>query len=253
MKEIIIFGDLPIATKIYKFVKKRGYPIKGVVIGNRNPKNIDPWPEPFLEIFARDNNIPILSLEEVSKLEKNSIELGILCRFSKIIKPEHFPPFKRGLINFHGGLLPEFGGVYSVCHTILEGSKIGGGTIHFIDEGIDTGKIVKRCVFNLDHEDTAYSLFRKTQTALYKGFKEIFHSLMNGTLKEINQEELMNQGLKSQYYNKKSLLNQKEFSLEDHPDTIDKKIRAFSFPGHEPAFFRIKDKKYHVKFNKNLQ
>ena len=115
-----------------------------------------------MEEFAKEKLIPIIDFNKI-KSENRKYFLGISARFSRIIPSYVINKFEAGIITFHGGLLPEFGGLFSSCHTILENSKIGGGTIHFIDEGIDTGEIISRCEFQVGRHDTSVSVFQKTQ------------------------------------------------------------------------------------------
>ena len=68
MKKVIVFGDLPIATKVVKFIRKNlKMELVGVVIGNENPKNNDPWEDEILIDYARKENIKLLTQEEIIK------------------------------------------------------------------------------------------------------------------------------------------------------------------------------------------
>lgn len=248
--KVILFGDLPISTKVCKYlIDNDQIDLLGVVIGNNEPKNNDPWDDvPFLEEYVSETGLKKYCLNDLTKnFERESLDYGISCRFSRILKNEHIQLFKKGIINFHGGLLPEFGGLYSACHTILEGSPIGGGTIHFINEGIDSGHIIKRCEFNVSPKDTANTIFKKTQIALYQGFVEVFQNLINGDVQPIAQDDYIKKGYPKRYFNKASLDGKKQFYLNDSEKEIDCRVRAFEYPGHQPAFFKIGEEKYFVR------
>lgn len=247
MKKIIVFGDLPIATKVVKFIEKRpDVKLVGVVIGKKNPKKIDPWDDEFLIDYARDTKIDVLDFEAI----KNSVihyDLGISCRFSKIIPLDVINKFTIGIVNFHGGLLPEFGGLFSVNHTLLNGSTIGGGTLHWIDSGIDTGPIIKRCVVEIGDEETAFSLFQKTQVALLENFIDLFSDIINNEVKTKTMGELVDEGHKANYFDKNSLNGLKYIPLcELDKESSINRIRAFDFPGHEPAYTHINGKKINL-------
>jgi methionyl-tRNA formyltransferase len=248
--KIIVFGDLPISTKVCKFLLDHDrVDLIGVVIGNKNFKNNDPWIDvPSLEVFANQIGLTKYQFDDLPDLfDQESLNLGISCRFSRILKRNHIKLFQNGIINFHGGLLPEFGGLYSACHTILEESSIGGGTIHFINEGIDTGHIIKRCEFNVLANDTAESIFKKTQISLYKGFTEVFNNIIENRIKIFEQEYFTSRGYPKRYYSKDSLKGKKEFDLNDPEKKIDRCVRAFDYPDHQPAFFKIGDEKFFVR------
>ena len=253
-KKIVIFGDLPIATKVAMKVKKMvGVELLGVVIGNENPHNNDPWKDiECLEIYAKKNSINIFTMEELKdNFEKFSLDLGLLCRFSKIVKEDIISLFKFGMINMHGGLLPEFAGLYSCNYSILFGSEYGGGTLHFVDKGIDTGNVIKRCEFKLTEEDTGFTVFQKTQKALYEGMIEIIPLVLNGKIESIPMQQLIEKGYKSRYFNKKSINLYKEVSKDElFTEKGLRKIRAFDFPGYEPAYCVIDGKKIYLRTNK---
>lgn len=253
-KKIVVFGDLPIATKVVmKIMKMESLELIGVVIGNDSPHNNDPWKDvECLEEYARKNNISIFTIKELENtFEKETLDLGLLCRFSKIVKKNTISLFKYGMINMHGGLLPEFAGLYSCNYSILFGSQIGGGTLHFVDEGIDTGNVIKRCEFKITDDDTGFTVFQKTQKALYEGMIEVIPMVLNNKINTISMQQLIEKGHKSRYFNKQSINLYKEvFKDELFNENGLRKIRAFDFPGYEPAYYMLDGKKIYLRINK---
>lgn len=256
MKKIIVFGDLPIATEVCKFISNdSNSELIGVVIGNMNPNNNDPFEDnQLLYDYAVKNNIQIYTISELLETyEKNFFDLGISARFSKIIKKRCLDLFKLGIINFHGGLLPEYGGLYSSVHCLLNGETIGGGTIHWMEEGIDTGDIIARCKFNIDKHDTAYDVFQKTQLELLKHFKMVYTKILDNCIHTISQDQLVRKGYKHRYFNKSSLDKQREIDIlklvskdKNLQEKEINKIRAFSFKGYESAYTIIDNHKVYL-------
>lgn len=250
---VIVFGELPIATKITMFLEALGQVEIGVVIGNKTPHNNDPWGDiPLLTEYCEKRNIPTYTIDQINTLfGEGDLDLGLSCRFSVVLKRETIAKFKQGIINTHGGLLPEFRGVYSVNHTILKGSPVGGGTLHYIDENIDTGAIIRRCEFEVQPDDTAYTVHQKTQQTLEKNLEEIIPEALKGRLPCIDQDELTNKGVESSYYDKHSLEGQKEIKLDEMDcDEIIRRIRAFDFPGYEPAYIVDKNgRKVYLRYS----
>lgn len=250
--KMIVFGTLPLSTKVCELlINNSNINLIAVVLGKSKPVNIDPFEDTqLLKDFVKSQKIKTITLENLSsEYDDNYFDYGITCRFSRILKKEHLSKFKRGVINFHGGLLPEFGGLYSSCHSILEESKIGGGTIHFIDIGIDTGDIISRAEFEITNFDTSESVFKKTQKSLYESFVDLLPHIINNSIPVIKQKEFIDKGHLSKYYNRDSIKGLKKIDLTDDKNTIDKKVRAFDFPFFEPAFFILNDKKYYVRTN----
>ena len=237
-KKVVVFGDLPIATKVTMFLLHHKVQVY-VVIGNKLPNNNDPWENiPLLYDYCLSNDIVMLSLKDLAEnFSEEFFSLGVSCRFSKILKKNIIGKFKNGILNLHGGILPEYGGMYSANHCILNDETEGGGTIHYIDENIDTGDIVKICRFRITKEDTSYTVFQKTQEALECGLEEIVLRAIESKIEGIQQSELILQGHLKRYYDKHSLDGKK---LIDYSKTdclsIERIIRAFDFPGYEPAY-----------------
>ena len=232
MKEynILVFGSLPIATKIVKYINSiPNFNLLGVVIGDENPNDNDPWTDELcLGEYARINNIKKLELDELVNLySRKEIDLGLSCRFSKIIRKPIIDLFSKGIINMHGGW-----------------------TLHYVDEGIDTGDIIRRCEFEIEEIDTGYSVFQKTQLALYNNMVEIIPLVLNNQIKCISMKELVDKGYKHRYFNKKSILDYKEINNSDfETGDILYKIRAFDFPGYEPAYYKFNGKKIYMRMS----
>lgn len=248
---IIIFGDLPIATKIaIEILKNQDYELVGTVIGNTNPHNNDPWQDiPTLNDFCIKNSIPTYEMKDLCGL--GHLDLGLSCRFGKIIKADIIDCFSIGIINMHGGLLPEFSGLYSANFSVLYGAPKGGGTLHWIDEGIDTGDIIKRCEFNIEPDDTGFSVFQKTQLALFQGLIDILPEVINGTAPRLPIKEMIKNGYMFRYFKKNSISTYKEIQISKlNSDEASRIIRAFDFPGYEPAYIiDSKGKKVFLRYS----
>lgn len=256
-KKVVVFGDLPIATKVVEYIlENNGIELIGVVLGADNLHNNDPWKDvPLLKDFAKSKDINILTFEDLKKnYSKGGLALGLSCRFSKIIKKDILDLFENGIINMHGGLLPEFAGLYSCNHTLLLNSSIGGGTLHYIDEGIDSGNIIKRCEFNIEDDDTGQSVFEKTQIVLFNGLIEILDDAVNGKIKSKSIKEYISEGHVSGYFDKNSIKDKKRVDLNKMDNaTVLNVIRAFDFVGYEPAYMIINNKKIYLTIRRGIK
>lgn len=253
--KIVIFGDLPIASKMVEWTLNQDeLDLIGCVLSNPNAHNNDPWTDiPMLEEFCEEKNIRILTIEQLKEeFKTGEIDLGLLCRFSKIIKRDVIDLFKVGIINMHGGLLPEFGGPYSCNYSILFGDGKGGGTLHWVDEGIDTGDIIRRCEFEITPSDTGYTVFQRTQIALLENMKQIVLPILHGEITTfIKQKDLIAKGYKQRYFKKGSI---DEYKCIDHKTVTEeelvKTVRALDFPGYEPAYFEVNGQKIYLRMER---
>ncbi len=248
---VIVFGDLPIATKVVMWIcSQPAIELIGVVIGNKKPNNNDPWEDvPLLWQYSEQNAIRQLTLDEIRNMDDGEVDLGLVCRFGKIIKQDIIDKFRIGMINMHGGLLPEFAGLYSCNMSVLYGASVGGGTLHYIDAGIDTGDVLRRCEFNIEKDDTGYSVFQKTQKVLYENMIDIIPLVLNNAIQAIPMQDLLAKGHEHRYFNKESIGKQKKITEQDLVDPVMllRKVRAFDFPGYEPAYYEVDGKRIYMR------
>jgi phosphoribosylglycinamide formyltransferase 1 len=89
-------------------------------------------------------------------LEARGVRLVVLAGFMEVLGPELIRRFAGRIVNVHPALLPAFPGVDAIRQALDHGVKITGVTVHFVDEGVDTGPIVMQESFELPyHPDIA--------------------------------------------------------------------------------------------------
>jgi phosphoribosylglycinamide formyltransferase-1 len=75
-------------------------------------------------------------------IEGQRADLVVLAGYMQLLSPEFVERFRGRVINVHPALLPAFPGIDAVQQAIDHGSKITGVTVHFVDEGVDSGPII---------------------------------------------------------------------------------------------------------------
>jgi len=75
-------------------------------------------------------------------LAEREVELVVLAGFMELLDPAFLAEFAGRVINVHPALLPAFPGAHPVEDQIAYGVKVGGVTVHFVDDGVDTGPII---------------------------------------------------------------------------------------------------------------
>jgi len=75
-------------------------------------------------------------------LEERSAELVVLAGFMEVLGPEFIRRFAGRVVNVHPSLLPAFPGVRAIEQAVEHGVKVMGVTVHFVDEGVDSGPII---------------------------------------------------------------------------------------------------------------
>jgi phosphoribosylglycinamide formyltransferase 1 len=80
--------------------------------------------------------------EMASWLKGKSVELVVLAGYMELLDPSFLRAFPDRVINVHPALLPAFPGAHPVDDQLAYGVKVGGVTVHFVDEGVDSGPII---------------------------------------------------------------------------------------------------------------
>ena len=119
----------------------------------------------------------------VEKLHEHGVTLVILAGFMRILSPYFVHEFPGRILNIHPSLLPSFGGAHAHRDVLAYGVKVSGCTIHFVDEGMDSGPIILQTavpVLDGDDEDTLAARVLVEEHKLYPRAIELF---LKGKLK----------------------------------------------------------------------
>ena len=109
--------------------------------------------------------------ERISELlDTHAVELIVLAGFMKLFQPAFVQKYRNRILNIHPALLPAFPGAHPVADTLAYGAKVSGVTVHFVDEGMDTGPIIAQKsvpVFDNDDEDSLHARLQVEEHKLY--------------------------------------------------------------------------------------
>lgn len=94
----------------------------------------------------------------VEFLQEQEIDYILLAGFMRMLKHTIIEAFPNRIINIHPSLLPKYPGLDTHARVLEEGEHESGCTIHFVDQGMDTGKIIAQAVVPVHDDDTAESL-----------------------------------------------------------------------------------------------
>ena len=84
-------------------------------------------------------------------VEGRGAELVVTAGFMELLTPVFVQRFRNRIVNVHPALLPAFAGIRSIEQTIDYGVKVAGVTVHFLDEGVDSGPIILQEAFELPY------------------------------------------------------------------------------------------------------
>jgi phosphoribosylglycinamide formyltransferase-1 len=108
--------------------------------------------------------------------------LVVLAGFMELLGPEFIGRFPNAIVNVHPALLPAFAGVNAIEQALDYGVKVGGVTVHFVDEGIDSGAIILQRSFELPYP--------RDITAVEQQVHQIEHELLPQAVRLIAQDKV---------------------------------------------------------------
>lgn len=99
----------------------------------------------------------------VKLLEASRVDFVLLAGFMRLLTPVFLNAFSRRVINVHPSLLPAFPGAHAVRDALQYGVKVTGATVHFVDEGTDTGPIILQRAVPIEDGDDEAALHARVQ------------------------------------------------------------------------------------------
>jgi phosphoribosylglycinamide formyltransferase-1 len=122
-------------------------------------------------------------LEIVKLMKEHNVDLVCLAGYMRIVGPVLLEHFKGKMINIHPALLPSFPGLRVQKAALDHGVKISGATVHFVDEGCDTGPIIVQAAVPVLEEDTEESLSARILEQEHKIYPQAIKLFAEGKLK----------------------------------------------------------------------
>jgi methionyl-tRNA formyltransferase len=237
---VILLGSKPGSVAALSIMLDLGWDIKYVVVPRKY--QIDWIDGPHLEEFALSSGLRVLkSQKDLPKDEK--VDLVISYMYRDLVKNDVIGLATKAAVNFHAGPLPEFGGWAFYNVAILENVAEYGCTCHYMDDGFDTGPLLKVSRFPIDaNKETAWSLERKTQIDMIRLFVEFTNMIEKGGELPIEVQEKE----KMRYMNADEFKKLKEIPQNADAETIDRYARAFWYPPYECAYTFVNNLKVEV-------
>lgn len=119
----------------------------------------------------------------IETLKKHGVELVCLAGFMRILKKKFLDAFPNRIMNIHPALLPAFPGLNAQKQALEYGVKVSGATVHFVDEGIDTGPIILQEAVKVEEDDTVETLADRILRVEHKIYSEAIRLFAEGRLK----------------------------------------------------------------------
>ena len=192
------------------------------------------------EIFCADS---LRDPDGLKKIAAAKPDMGFSIMFGYLLKPDFLSLLPRGCLNLHPAFLPFNRGAHPNVWSIVDRTPAG-VTVHFIDEGVDTGDIVCQKKVSILATDTGESLYHKLESAGLELLREAWPAIANGKFKRTPQPAGSGTSHKlSDVARIDEIDLQKSYKAEDLLNIL----RARTFPPHAGAFFRRDGRKVYIR------
>lgn len=187
-------------TRLAVFVSGSGTNLQAMMDADIEPAEIvlvfSNNPDAYALERARKRRIPVevishkgyTSREEyerdiIKELEPYNVELIALAGFMRILSPLFVRHYKNKIINIHPALLPSFPGMHAARQALDYGVKFTGCTVHFVDEGVDTGPVIQQSVVEVMEGDTEDTLLERIHKEEYRIYPKAIRMVAKGKVK----------------------------------------------------------------------
>jgi phosphoribosylglycinamide formyltransferase 1 len=116
-------------------------------------------------------------------LEQRGVELVVMAGYMRLISPRFLARFAGRVINVHPALLPAFPGLHAVQQGIDYGVKVFGVTVHFVDEGVDTGPVILQRAIELPDATDADAVLERLQPIEHELLPEAVALIARGAVR----------------------------------------------------------------------
>ena len=138
---------------------------------------------------AKSKNIKIYSSVDINAEESQQLlksmnpDLIVILLFAQILEGRTIQLAPLGVVNFHPSLLPRYRGLLPIFWGLSNNEKQLGVTLHFVDEGIDTGPVIARLPVEVNGNDTEHSMYARISVLTSRLLSDIIKGLKRGGLK----------------------------------------------------------------------
>ncbi|MCU1339910.1 MAG: phosphoribosylglycinamide formyltransferase [Bryobacterales bacterium] len=116
----------------------------------------------------------------IEELRKSNVDLVCLAGYMRILSGHFIREFHQRILNIHPSLLPAFPGLDAQHQALDHGAKFSGCTVHFVEEGLDSGPIISQAVVPVLEDDTAESLAARILKEEHRIYPEAIALVLSG-------------------------------------------------------------------------
>ena len=145
----------------------------GIALGRERGFNVAVLPSKAMDREAYDRQL-------IDELRKNRVDLVCLAGYMRILSGHFIREFHQRILNIHPSLLPAFPGLDAQHQALAHGVKFSGCTAHFVEEGLDSGPIIRQAAVPVLDDDTAESLSARILKEEHRIYPEAIALVLSG-------------------------------------------------------------------------
>ncbi|HJE20211.1 MAG TPA: phosphoribosylglycinamide formyltransferase [Aliicoccus persicus] len=169
-------------VNLVKQSKKFNYRVIALIVDNPEAPAIEAAKKldiPYYVVMRQMDETKARHEEKIkSYLETIPFDYIALAGYMRILTSEFVKRYNKRVINIHPSLLPAFKGPSAIEDAFNYGVRVSGVTIHYIDEGIDTGEIIEQEIVYVDDDETLESFKRKIHELEHELYPKVIHRLI---------------------------------------------------------------------------
>jgi methionyl-tRNA formyltransferase len=244
---MIVLASDYVGLKVVEFLFQRGERVTFVVMDSADRGGYNGRIEQLCRSSSRDcvlvGAAQLKNDDFLKRVAQTQPRIGILAWWPHILKsPIHSIP-QLGWLNLHPSYLPFNRGKHPNFWCLADGTPCG-VSLHFIDEGIDTGAVAAQTPMDISWEDTGETVHHKSRELILQLFREKFDAIVEGRLPGVKQPSEI-----GSFHTASEIEEASRINL-DAPCTARKLfniIRARMFSPHPTAYFHDGHRKYSVR------
>jgi phosphoribosylglycinamide formyltransferase-1 len=133
-----------------------------------------------LVIPSRGLDREVYDRQLIDQLRTNEVDLVCLAGYMRLLSGHFIREFHMKILNIHPSLLPAFPGLDAQYQALVHGVKFSGCTVHFVDEGLDSGPIIQQSVVPVLDDDPAESLAARILIEEHRIYSEAIGLILSG-------------------------------------------------------------------------
>jgi len=154
----------------------------GCVVDKENAYVIERAHNHRIPVFSclRKNYLSKIEMEEsiLNQLKQWEVDTIVLAGYMRIIGPTLLNAYKQNIINIHPSLLPKYRGIDALGQALANHDTLLGITVHYVDEGVDTGSIIKQLEFVVGKDESRESIEKKLHILEHQFYPAVLKELL---------------------------------------------------------------------------